>query len=598
MINKAIIIIFIFLIQVPTLAAMELTEAEQNWLNSHQNIRYAPAPNYPPIEFFDKQGRFSGVTSDILHILKEKFNINFKIVKYNTWAEVVAATKQRKVDAWGCAAKNKERLKYMTFPTPYIYFPSVLIVRENIKSNYTIEDLAGKKVAVVKNYATHKYMKENFPDYNLIVVPDIETGLRFVSIGSADVMIVTNAVASYFSEKTGINNLRVAGVVEEKDLDLNLGFAVRSDWPELAGILQKAMDSISEAQKKEIFRKWISLKPSKMLLTKTQFILLGTLCLFLLFLFFFFWSITLKKKIQARTKGLQAANRELSVIFNNTPVGILYIVDRKIKRCNPELLRMTGYRMEELLGSNTRKILVTDEDYKLIGDAYEKEMKDGGIFTTEIQIKDKNNNIFWCCIIGQAEIHSGSKINSIWMVNDISVQKELEYALRKQAATDPLTGINNRRSFYELATKEMERGIRTKQPFSFLMLDIDHFKKVNDTYGHSVGDDVLKFFCRITNSLIRDYDIFGRLGGEEFGLYMPATDRAVSLKVAERIRSTIESSSFEVDGNTIQFKVSIGISTHNAREIGVSFDELITQADKALYEAKRTGRNKIKTFSS
>lgn len=250
MFKKILILIFIIFVQSSNIAAFELTEAELNWMNNHPRIRYAPSPNYPPIEFFNKEGRFSGLTSDFLHILEEKFNINFEIVKYATWADIVSATKQRKVDVWGCAAKNDERLKYMIFPAPYIYFPSVLVVRNNITANYTLSELKDKKVVVVKDYATHKFMEKKYPDYDLVVVPNIETGLRYVSIGSADVMIVTNAVASYYSEKTGINNLRVAGVLEEDELDLNLGFAVRSDWPELAGILQKAMTSISQTEKK------------------------------------------------------------------------------------------------------------------------------------------------------------------------------------------------------------------------------------------------------------------------------------------------------------------------------------------------------------
>ena len=594
--NKIFIYLVFNLVSVFSLAALDLTVDEKLWLNSHKTIRYAPAPNYPPIEFFDDNGNFSGITSDFLKILRERYHINFTIVKYNTWADVVFDTKQRKVDVWGCAAKNEERLLYMSFPDPYIFFPSVIIVNDNDQKNYTIDQLSDKKVVVVNNYATHKFVTKNYPGYELVIVSDIETGLRIISIGSADAMIVTNAAASYYTEKTGINNLRVAGVLNEEDLDLNLGFAVRSDWPELSSILQKALDSISETEKKDIFRQWINLEASHRPLTKTQIITIGIICFFILFQIVFFWNLTLRKQVTTKTRELETANRELSLIFQNTPVGIIYVVDRIVRRCNPAVLQMTGYTLDEIIGEKAGKFFLTQKDNNTIENMYSKELREGETVRIEIEIRTKSNKLIWCDLIGQAENREDPPKGTIWIASDISVQKKLEESLIRQAQTDSLTGILNRRYFEERAGIELNRCFRNNRPVSFLMLDIDHFKQVNDTYGHEAGDKVLMFFCKIINSLVRVYDVFGRIGGEEFGLFMPETDSVISYKISERIRKAIEANSLSFEGKEIKFTVSIGLTGFKSDGNEIKLSELIRQGDKALYWAKNDGRNQVKIY--
>jgi len=586
-----------FFLYLPGLYALELSGEEKAWLENHSTINYAPAPKYPPVEFFDEEGSISGITSDFLAIISERSGLNFKILKYRTWSDVVADTKLKKVDAWGCAAKNDERLKYLTFPDPYIYFPSVIVVKDHISEDYTLTDLKNKKVVVVNNYATHRYMEKNYPGYNLVVVTDIPSGLRMVSIGSADAMIVTNAVASYYIEKTGISNLRVAGVLNESDLDLHLGFAVRKDWPELKSIIQKSLDSIDEKTKKEIFRKWISLKSSGFKLTRTELLMMGIVFLCILFLVILIWNRTLRKQVEARTRDYRIANRELSLIFNNAPVGIFYIVDRVVKQCNPSFLEITGYDMEEIIGQSTRKFFLNDDDFSCIGRLYDEVLKEGKTASVELQLKNKNDDVLWCNLIGQAENQEDLAGGSIWLVSDITARKELEETLIKQAQTDSLTGIKNRRTFDRTSEKELRRSQRTCRSVSFLIFDLDHFKHINDRYGHAAGDCALRYFCRITSGLIRDYDVFGRVGGEEFALFMPETDSITSQIVAERIRKAVESGSIIFEDQEIHFTVSIGVTSYHRGRAGeekVLLKDLADLADKALYEAKNSGRNQVK----
>ena len=165
-------------------------------------------------------------------------------------------------------------------------------------------------------------------------------------------------------------------------------------------------------------------------------------------------------------------------------------------------------------------------------------------------------------------------------------------SLRKQARSDFLTELNNRRCFLELAESELARTVRYGGALSMLMIDIDRFKTINDRYGHKSGDLVLQALARIFRETLREVDIIGRIGGEEFAVLLPATDAPQALEVAERLRQIIADSEVQLEaGNSTQFTVSIGVATLSERDN--SIDALLSQADRAMYQAKQTGRNKV-----
>jgi diguanylate cyclase (GGDEF)-like protein len=167
--------------------------------------------------------------------------------------------------------------------------------------------------------------------------------------------------------------------------------------------------------------------------------------------------------------------------------------------------------------------------------------------------------------------------------------------IEKMAITDGLTGLFNHRHFQERLKQEFHRLDRFPEPISLLVIDIDHFKEVNDTFGHPVGDSVLKAVSDIIKKTIRNIDVPARYGGEEFAVILLGTDDRGALKMAERLRKAIMKKVFSADKENFQITVSIGLSTHldNIR----SKEELIEEADKALYHAKKTGRNRSVPWS-
>lgn len=173
---------------------------------------------------------------------------------------------------------------------------------------------------------------------------------------------------------------------------------------------------------------------------------------------------------------------------------------------------------------------------------------------------------------------------------------ELEhlYALAQKAAvTDSLTEVFNRRGFFDLCEREFERARRYKRPVSIIMFDLDHFKKLNDTYGHAVGDFVLRETAQRCFHSLRKVDVIGRYGGEEFVILLPETLLENACLVAERLR-TLANEPLTTDGKTLTVSISLGVAQHTGD--AADLDTLLRNADVALYQAKEAGRNCVRSF--
>lgn len=156
---------------------------------------------------------------------------------------------------------------------------------------------------------------------------------------------------------------------------------------------------------------------------------------------------------------------------------------------------------------------------------------------------------------------------------------------------DELTGVYNRRHLWSRLQEEFARYQRTQQALSFLLLDIDHFKSINDLYGHLAGDSVLKRLCQFIVDSLRKYDIVGRYGGEEFGIILPNTNLSFSVQVAERLRQGVEKTNFAFGEKNLPVTISIGVAEANLSIM--SIEKFINHADEALYKAKNDGRNRV-----
>lgn len=189
---------------------------------------------------------------------------------------------------------------------------------------------------------------------------------------------------------------------------------------------------------------------------------------------------------------------------------------------------------------------------------------------------------------------------SVFDISDwISYQNELlrtQNELQRLSQTDDLTQIPNRRSIMDRLTEEYLLHKRKKRPLSLALLDIDHFKKINDRFGHHTGDVILSEMAQLLSGMLRDYDAIGRYGGEEFVLVLPETGGEQALKVADRLREGVERHEFSVHAHTHRITVSLGIACKGETE-ETSPEELFKEADRCLYLAKESGRNRTEIAS-
>ena len=192
---------------------------------------------------------------------------------------------------------------------------------------------------------------------------------------------------------------------------------------------------------------------------------------------------------------------------------------------------------------------------------------------------------------------NGSRQGTAVLVSDITEKALLIEQLDTLARTDELTGILNRRSFLELGTLELQRARRHRIPLGVLMADIDFFKNVNDHYGHDTGDKVLVKVSAVLKDMLRSIDILGRYGGEEFVALLPGADALASFAAAERCREAVEKMAFSSDENPLDITISIGVHSRITGE-DTAIQDMIACADRALYQAKNSGRNQSCVYES
>jgi len=278
--------------------------------------------------------------------------------------------------------------------------------------------------------------------------------------------------------------------------------------------------------------------------------------------------------------------------FQYASIGMALVApDGKWLLVNKSLCDLTGYNEEELMETTFQDITHPDDLEEDLD--YVNRILSGDLETYQMEKRyfhKDGRTIFILLSVSLVKNKNGSPLFFISQIQDITDRKLLEKELVRQATTDLLTSINNRRQFYDLTERDILRSARYNEPLVLLMIDIDHFKKVNDTYGHGVGDEALKKMADVCRSELRSFDIFGRIGGEEFSILLAKTDVTLGFKIAERLRKSVERNRLITDKGVVKFTISIGgIAFSGAR---LSLESRMKQADQALYEAKNSGRNR------
>jgi two-component system cell cycle response regulator len=245
---------------------------------------------------------------------------------------------------------------------------------------------------------------------------------------------------------------------------------------------------------------------------------------------------------------------------------------------NPAFTALTGYNADEVIGRSTRLLHGPNTDPQTVA-AVRAAMEAQRPIRVEL-LNYGYGRVTHFATIGR----------------DLSATKQLQQELRLMASTDPLTGLLNRRRFLEQAESEFLRSQRYQHELAVVMLDIDHFKTINDTHGHFVGDQVLIAMSRATENLLRGTDIMGRWGGEEFVILMPETPIAGAAILAERLREALARLTVDTAAGTLRFTISAGVTARSGPDAAIT--DIMQRADTALYAAKHHGRNRIQVLAA
>jgi diguanylate cyclase (GGDEF)-like protein/PAS domain S-box-containing protein len=306
-------------------------------------------------------------------------------------------------------------------------------------------------------------------------------------------------------------------------------------------------------------------------------------------------NITARKSAQLEIGRLSQLNE---LLLTCAGAGIYGVdPDGRCTLINPAALDMLGLQREDVIGKTAHEVFHHRRKDGSVYPAHEcpvhHTLSDGIGRDVEDALVRRNGEVM-PVRMSIAPITDGDRlIGAAVVFRDIAQRIAMEIELRHLATTDPLTGVANRRSFMERVDIEQSRMRRFGQPSSVLMLDIDHFKRVNDTFGHAAGDSVLRQLGNLPAQLLRDVDLMGRLGGEEFGILLPGTDVTGALQVAERFRLEIAGTPFQSNSGPIVVTVSIGVTELDPSDAGA--EAALARADIALYGAKLNGRNRVET---
>ena len=295
-------------------------------------------------------------------------------------------------------------------------------------------------------------------------------------------------------------------------------------------------------------------------------------------------------------ENLKTTSSELDTILQNAMVGIAFIKDRVLQRVNQKFEQLFEYDRKDIEGQSSRRLYSNDDAFEQIGEQAYTILKQGDSFEGEVQLVRKNGEAFWCSLSTKAISADHPHDGSIWLFEDVTLQRENDEKLRQLASLDSLTGLPNRGVFNDRLEHAIHKAHRNGTRLAVFFLDLDNFKNINDSLGHKAGDILLCEVAQRLKSCVREGDTVARLGGDEFTIILEEVRSAQYVaKVADKVLTAV-SQLYMLETTEVSVSPSIGISLYPAD--GRDVDLLLRNADAAMYHAKNNGRNNFQFYST
>ena len=593
---------------------VSLTAEEQAYVQSRGSVKMCVDPDWYPYEKIDENGRHWGIAADLIALVAQRTGLHVELVPTRDWQESLSFMANGKCDILSFLNKTEQREQWMSFTDALFSDPSVIIARNEHEYLQNLSALSETAV-LPEGTSIEERLRRDYPNINIILVPSEGEVMDAVSSHKADFAVRSLTMAAYTIRQEGFFNLKICGQIDNYENKLSIG--VSKYDPMLLQILNKGIASLSQQEVEAIINRHIPITIQQGFDYKLFFILAGVFVVILTAVFL--WSMQLKrlnKRLALQKQELAQVRDRLEVSetlyksFLNASPDAVVISDANgtILVASPSAYALVGMRMEEdkLPGHMLFEFVAPEEQARLAGNLaklydghspgmneYRAVRVDGQDFIMEVKSE-----------VIQGANRMPERMVSI--VRDITERRKMEEELQRSEETlrqlaqeltnqnaqlhetasyDKLTGVRNRAYLEAYLTGEVER--RGKEPMSILLLDLDHFKAVNDAYGHDVGDQVLIHVATTVRNTIRKTDVFARWGGEEFIAYLPGVPIGEAYAAAEKIRNAAEQSPYEGVG---KITVSIGVAQYRGEK---DINDWIKRADVEMYRAKNLGRNQV-----
>ncbi|WP_316368972.1 diguanylate cyclase [Candidatus Thiodiazotropha sp. CDECU1] len=562
-------------------------------------VRSASELDYPPFSVVHEDNSAGGFSVELMQAAVQAMGreVTFAV---GPWADIKQDLEAGHLEALPLVGRTPEREAFFDFTVPYISLYGAVFVRDDENRIKVPEDLAGRSVGVLQGDNAEEYVRREGITDRIVATRSYEDAFMQLSEGDIDAVVAQRLVGLTLIDKLGLNNITTA-IAPLPGLKQDFCFAVTEGNKELLALLNEGLSVvIANGTYEQIREKWLGIldreKNQKLLYFQVATGLMGSISLILLALFAYqHWK---------EHRNLKINEVKFRTLFENMAQGAFYQrADGVLLDINRAGLELFGITRDQFLGRTSMDPqwkVIREDGSEIPGEQHPsmQALRTGKpVKGTILGVFNPQREVYvWLNITAIPQFMPGenSPYQAFVTMHDISARKETEERLKQQATHDPLTGLYNRKELETRLTREIARCIRYNHRLSVFMLDIDHFKRVNDQYGHQIGDTVLTNLTSLFERSIRKTDFSARYGGEEFVIVLSETPLDQAKDLAERLRKRVADHPIRLENNEeINLTISIGVATYP--DHAESWKELIKSADMAMYAAKKAGRNQVKT---
>jgi len=696
---------------------IKLSSKEKQWIDKNPIVTYSEV-NWKPLSII-QNGEMYGIMRDYLNLITERTGIIFKYVPSTSWEDVLQKFKDQKIDLIPGIGSSAQEKSLGILSNQYAEFPIAIVTDDSYSFLDSLSAFSDKTIAIPKYYTSYNFLKEHYPQINILETTNIEEALTLVATGKADAFVGHIATSLYYISELNLNTLKVSGTTF---FTFKHSYLIQNDYPELKSIINKALVSISENEKNTIKSRWIRTKVEKKIDSSSIYKVIVVATLIVLFFLYqqrilqrynknleklkermdlaidgnkdviWDWNILTNdlfvsprwkevsgytaddvttnihvwrkqihpgdfknviKSISECMKGHQeyideiyrykhkdghwiwihlrgkAIHNDASVAIRMTGTHTDITLQKKLKlkylhqefiigqirdaiivtdlegsvvRWNDGAEKIFGYTTEEIVGKNV-SILNREEDNEAFRRNMSIAIERGGYSEDVYRLTKFKKVISVALSISLLKDENGKTVGVIGYAQDISARKKVETELQEkkdtlyyQAHHDALTGLANRVLFNDRLEHGLQKAKRYNNILALLFIDLDRFKEINDSLGHSVGDKVLQAVTKLLSASIRQKDTLARLGGDEFTVIMEDLVHGEDASQLAQKIINILSEPLIIEEHELYISSSIGISLYP--NDGATSQNLLKFADAAMYKAKNEGRNNFQFYST